>query len=55
MSLKTVNNSSAGISGMIPEKLGGHTDIQEVRLATQNRVSGFYIHELAVTERALQI
>lgn len=35
---------------MIQEKLGCHIDIQEVRLATHNGMSGLYIHELAVTE-----
>lgn len=40
---------------MIQKKLGCHIDIQEVRLATHNGLSGLRIHALAVTGGALQI
>jgi len=34
---------------MVQEKMGCHTDIQQVRLATHSGLSGLYTHELAAT------
>lgn len=40
---------------MIQVKLSCHIDIQKVKLATHNGLSGFYSNELAITESSTKL